>query len=65
MPGISQKVLTEQLRELLDDGIVSRHPGGAVPAPVEYELTAYGRSLIPIVHAVRKWGRGHLERAGT
>ena len=33
MPGISQKVLTEQLRELLDDGIVKRQPKGPVPAP--------------------------------
>lgn len=62
IPGISQKVLTEQLRQLMDDGIVARHPTGVTPSPVEYELTEYGRSLLPIVHAVRAWGRGHLER---
>jgi DNA-binding HxlR family transcriptional regulator len=61
-PGISQKVLTEQLRQLVDDGIVARHPSGAIPSPVEYELTAYGTSLLPIVDALRAWGRGHLER---
>jgi DNA-binding HxlR family transcriptional regulator len=62
MPGISQKVLTQQLRELADDGIVERHPTGAIPAPVEYSLTGYGRSLMPLVEAVRLWGRSHIER---
>src|SRR6185503_16396760 len=41
MPGISQKVLTEQLRELMSDGIVHRQPKGAIPARVEYSLTDY------------------------
>src|SRR5882762_11593807 len=41
MPGISQKVLTQQLRELMSDGIVLREPKGAIPAPVEYSLTDY------------------------
>ena len=62
MPGISQKVLTQQLRELVNDGIVNRNPKGAVPAPVEYSLTDYGRSVLPLVENVRLWGRGHLER---
>lgn len=62
MPSISQKVLTEQLRELVDDDIASRQPTGPVPAPVEYSLTDYGRSLLPLVEQVRRWGRGHLER---
>jgi DNA-binding HxlR family transcriptional regulator len=38
MPGISQKVLTQQLRELMSDGLVNRHPKGEVPAPVVYSL---------------------------
>src|SRR5215510_5528309 len=42
MPAISQKVLTQQLRELVSDGIVQRQPHGPVPAPVEYSLTEYG-----------------------
>ena len=62
MPSISQKVLTQQLRELMSDGIVNREPKGAVPAPVEYSLTEYGRSVLPLVEDVRVWGRGHLER---
>ena len=62
MPGISQKVLTQQLRELISDGIVNRDAKGTVPAPVEYSLTEYGRSVVPLVEGVRVWGRAHLER---
>ena len=63
MPSISQKVLTQQLRQLENDGIVNRNPKGAVPAPVEYSLSDYGRSVLPLVEDVRLWGREHLERA--
>lgn len=61
MPGISQKVLTQQLRELVGDGIVQRQPKGAIPAPVEYSLTDYGQSVLPLVEDIRLWGRGHIE----
>lgn len=62
MPGISQKVLTQQLREMVSDGIVQRQPQGVIPAPVEYSLTDYGRSLLPLVEGIRLWGRAHIER---
>jgi DNA-binding HxlR family transcriptional regulator len=62
MPSISQKVLTQQLRELVSDGMVRRQPKGAIPSPVEYSLTDYGRSVLPLVENVRLWGRGHIER---
>lgn len=62
LTGISQKVLTEQLRELIDDEVVDRERTGQAPAPVRYSLTPYGRSLVPIVEAIRGWGRGHIER---
>src|SRR3981081_3877849 len=55
LPGISQKVLTQQLRELVSEGIVHRRPKGAVPARVEYSLTIYGRSVLPVVENVRLW----------
>jgi DNA-binding HxlR family transcriptional regulator len=61
-PGISQKVLTEQLRELVAEGIVRRRPTGSTPAPVQYSLTTYGRSVLPIVEDMRLWGRRHMER---
>jgi len=62
MPGISQKVLTQQLRELMSDEIVQRKSNGVVPATVTYSLTDYGQSLVPLVENVRLWGRGHIER---
>jgi DNA-binding HxlR family transcriptional regulator len=62
MPRISQKVLTEQLRELIADGIVHQERTGRVPAPVVYSLTEYGRSVLPIAEAVRQWGRAHIDR---
>ena len=65
MPSISQKVLTQQLRELGADGIVDRRPGERVSEPVVYSLTPYGRSLLPLVERVRLWGRSHLERVNV
>jgi DNA-binding HxlR family transcriptional regulator len=62
MPSISQKVLTEQLRELEADAIVLRARTGEPPAPVIYSLSDYGRSVMPIAEAVRLWGRSHIER---
>jgi DNA-binding HxlR family transcriptional regulator len=62
MPGISQKVLTQQLRELVNDGLVQRKPTGVIPAPVEYSLTDYGVSVLPLVENIKHWGRKHLER---
>jgi DNA-binding HxlR family transcriptional regulator len=61
LPGISQKVLTQQLRELVNDGIVQRKPQGVKPSPVEYSLTNYGRSVLPLVEGVRVWGRSHMD----
>ena len=56
IPGISQKVLTQQLRELMTDGMVNRQPKGAIPAPVEYSLTDYGRTVLPLIEDVRLLG---------
>jgi len=62
MSDISQKVLTEQLGELVADQIVRREPTGPAPAPVIYSLTEYGHSLLPIIDHLKTWGRGHIER---
>jgi DNA-binding HxlR family transcriptional regulator len=62
MPSISQKVLTEQLRELIDDDIVKREQKGKAPQPVIYSLTSYGRSLVPLIENVRTFGRGHIQK---
>lgn len=62
MPGISQKVLTQQLRELQSDGLVHRRAAARAAEPVVYSLTPYGQSLVPLVERVRRWGRSHLVR---
>lgn len=62
LPGISQKVLAEQLRELMWDQIVSRERTGEIPAPVVYALTEYGRRLEPLLEEMRVWGNGHIDR---
>lgn len=62
---ISHKVLTEQLRELEADGLVEREPSGPAPAPVRYHLSAYGRTVLPLVESVRVWGVQHLQRTAA
>ena len=59
---ISHKVLTEQLRELEADGLVERLATGPVPAPVQYRLSAYGDTVLPLVEHARLWGQAHLQR---
>lgn len=56
IPNITQKILTQQLRELEDDGIVSRKIYSQVPPKVEYSLTAYGESLNRILEELCLWG---------
>jgi DNA-binding HxlR family transcriptional regulator len=63
--GISQKVLAQQLRELIADGLVAQHRTGTAPAPVIYSLTDYGSSVLPMLEMVRLWGKRHLERGAT
>ncbi len=60
LPGVSQKVLAQQLAELVTDGLVNRTPTGAIPARVEYSLTDYGRTALPLVEQMLLWGRSHL-----
>lgn len=56
MPHITQRVLTRQLRELEEDGLVSRKVYPEVPPKVEYSLTEIGESLEAIVRQVDEWG---------
>jgi DNA-binding HxlR family transcriptional regulator len=57
---VTQRMLTTQLRELEGDKIVSRKVYAQVPPRVEYSLTDYGRSLEPIMIAMRNWGAEHM-----
>lgn len=57
IPGITQRMLTLQLRELESDGLVTRTVYPEVPPRVDYALTEVGKSLQPIIHAMLEWGR--------
>jgi DNA-binding HxlR family transcriptional regulator len=61
--GITQKMLTQELREMEKDGLVARKVYPVVPPKVEYSLTAYGRSLEPILKTMSDWGLKHKSRA--
>jgi DNA-binding HxlR family transcriptional regulator len=61
MPGITQRMLVNQLRELEEDLIVNREVYPVVPPKVEYSLTEQGRSLMPILDAMYRWGKNYME----
>src|SRR6266849_9611935 len=63
-PGISQKMLAQQLRQLEADGLVERTVHNQVPPKVEYRLTAWGQSLCPALDALLKWTEGASARRG-
>ena len=65
LPGITEKMLTHQLRELEADGIVARRIYPTVPPKVEYSLTEYGQSLKRALREICDWGRNHMERIGA
>jgi DNA-binding HxlR family transcriptional regulator len=56
LPGITQKMLTQQLRDLENDGLIFREVYPQVPPKVEYSLTDYGRTVLPILKSLFKWG---------
>ncbi|WP_169082905.1 winged helix-turn-helix transcriptional regulator [Paenibacillus sp. PL91] len=60
MPNITQKMLTQQLRELEDDGIINRIVYNQVPPKVEYQLSEYGQSLQSILDSLCSWGENHI-----
>ncbi|QWU13205.1 transcriptional regulator, HxlR family [Paenibacillus sophorae] len=62
MPGITQKMLTQQLRELEEDGVVKRSIYEQIPPKVVYSLTDYGWSLKPILDTMCAWGEKHMEQ---
>ena len=59
LPGVTQKMLTQQLRELERDRVVHRQVYAQVPPKVEYSLTPTGRSLRPILEAMHHWALRH------
>lgn len=59
--GVSQKMLTQTLRELERDGLVERTVTAQVPVRVDYELTPLGRTLVPVLRALKDWSETHIE----
>ena len=65
VPDITEKMLSIQLRALEEDGLISRKVHGTKPpVKVEYSLTDFGKTLIPVLNAVAKWGRDLGENKG-
>jgi DNA-binding HxlR family transcriptional regulator len=60
IPDISRKVLTEQLKELEQDSLITRKQFNEIPPRVEYELTALGKSLAPVLNEMEKWGMENI-----
>ncbi|GIK65589.1 MAG: transcriptional regulator [Chloroflexota bacterium] len=61
IPGITEKMLIRQLRELEADEIITRTDYQTVPPHVEYSLSEYGQGLLPVLGALCQWGRMHLQ----
>ena len=65
IPEISVRMLTQQLRELEEDGVIERKVYNQVPPKVEYSLKEYGHSLDAILDSLCNWGEHHLEKNGN
>ena len=63
IPAVTQRMLTHQLRELEADGLLVRTVYAQVPPRVEYSLSARGRSLEPVILALKDWGDQNLSQA--
>lgn len=59
-PACTQRMLTNQLREMEADGLINRKVYAEVPPKVEYSLTEKGRALEPVIRALRSWAEDHL-----
>lgn len=64
VPKATPKMLTQQLRELEEDGLIARTVYPVVPPKTEYSLTAFGRSVVPVLDAMCTWGSGYLAQRG-
>lgn len=62
LEGISQKVLTDNLRSMEADGLITRTVYAQVPPKVEYALSELGESMRPILDSMEKWGNGYKEK---
>ena len=60
MPNVTQRMLTNQLRELEEDGLITRKIYAQVPPRVDYSMTKRGRSLQPVITALKSWGDANI-----
>lgn len=60
--GVSQKMLTQTLRTLERDGLLTRTITPSVPVRVDYELTTLGQTILPVVAAIKQWSEAHIEQ---
>lgn len=61
-PGITQMMLTQQLKSLEEEGLIERRVISQKPLQVEYSMTALGESLKPVIYALVKWGLAHQNK---
>ncbi|WP_268741305.1 winged helix-turn-helix transcriptional regulator [Fusobacterium simiae] len=61
IPSINERMLTRQLRELEEDNLIERKVYPVVPPKVEYRLTEYGNTLIPILKSLVLWGKNYAQ----
>lgn len=60
IPGITERMLIRHLQELVKDGILIRRQEKTVPPCVTYSISAYGRTLVPVLETICVWGRRHI-----
>lgn len=61
LEGVTHKMLSSQLKELERDGLIARHEYPQVPPKVEYSLTDRGKTLMPLLSEICKWGHAHID----
>ncbi|MCA1065867.1 helix-turn-helix domain-containing protein [Rossellomorea sp. AcN35-11] len=61
LPGVAHKVLSQQLKELEEDGFINRTQYDTIPPKVEYSMTELGMTLMPILTQMHEWGNEHGE----
>jgi DNA-binding HxlR family transcriptional regulator len=62
LPGVTQKMLTHQLRDLEENGLINRKVYPVVPPKVEYSLTEEGKVFVPVLKSMYKWGRNYSDK---
>lgn len=64
LPQATAKMLSQQLKEMIDDGLVHRKLYPVVPPHTEYTLTPMGETLVPLIHAMCEWGEAYFRHLG-